>query len=119
MACPYGETKQGFENQIGCNHLAHFLLFKLLAPMLVKTAEDTGKPSRFIALSSCAADVVMAGKSRGTRPEIDFDDMMFKTRKYDEQISYSQSKLANYLHTFEASKKYDASKLVCVSLHPG
>lgn len=119
MSCPYGETKEGFESQFGCNHLAHFLLFQLLAPMLIKTAEDTGKPSRFIAVSSVASDIVMVGKSKNKPAEIDFDDLMFKSRKYDSDVAYSQSKLANYLHAFEASKQYDASKLICVSLHPG
>lgn len=55
MACPYAKTKDGFEMQIGCNHLGHFLLLQLLAPLLVKTADTTGKPSRYVALSSCAA----------------------------------------------------------------
>ena len=38
MACPEGHTKDGFETQIGVNHLAHFLLFKLLEPTLLSSS---------------------------------------------------------------------------------
>ena len=117
MACPYAKTKDGFEIQIGCNHLAHFLLFNLLAPLLIKTAEDTGKPSRFISLSSCAASELSMGSAGYA--DIDFDDLNWESRKYDTGSAYQQSKLANFLIAWEASKKYDSSKLICASLHPG
>lgn len=110
-----GLTVQGFETQFGCNHVAHFLLFKLLVPMLLKTAEDTGKPSRFVALSSAAAAQVQGA----SLAEINFDDLNFETRKYDRTEAYCQSKLANYLHVMEASKQYDSNKLICVAVHPG
>jgi NAD(P)-dependent dehydrogenase (short-subunit alcohol dehydrogenase family) len=115
MATPFNKTKQGFESQFGCNHLAHFLLFKLMEPLLLKTAETTSKPSRFLAVSSCAAAQMPGSKL----PDIDFDDLMCDTKKYARGVAYGQSKLANYLHAYEASKKYDASKLISVSLHPG
>lgn len=117
MACPYGTTKDGFESQFGCNHLAHFLLLKLLAPLLIQTAEKNKTPSKFISVSSCAAAEMSVGFT--SMADIDFEDLMFEKRKYDQNIAYQQSKLANYLTTLEASKKYDAEKLLCVSLHPG
>lgn len=119
MACPYGKTKDGFENQIGCNHLAHFLLFKLLTPILLKTAEDSGKPSRLISLSSVAASAAPMMGGDGAYANIDFDDLNWEEKKYDSIAAYQQSKFANYLMAWEASKKYDSSKLICVSLHPG
>jgi len=115
MACPFDKTKDGFEFQFGCNHLAHFLLFNLLVPTLLKTAEDTGKPSRFIAISSAAAEHFVDNPLS----DIDFDDLMFETRKYEPGVAYGQSKLANYLHALEAAKKYDPSKLMSFSVHPG
>ena len=116
MACPYGKTKDGFEMQIGCNHLGHFLLMRLLTPLLVKTAEKTGKPSRFVALSSVAASESTMGNGV---PEIDFDDLMWESREYSEGKAYGQSKLANYLHALGASRKIPADKLVSTSVHPG
>jgi NAD(P)-dependent dehydrogenase (short-subunit alcohol dehydrogenase family) len=116
MACPYAKTKDGFEMQISCNHLGHFLLLQLLAPLLVKTADTTGKPSRFVALSSCAASDMVGFPGPAI---IDFDDLNWETRTYDQNTAYKQSKLANYLHALEASKKYSADKLICASVHPG
>mmetsp|Transcript_8231 Transcript_8231/g.12646 ORF Transcript_8231/g.12646 Transcript_8231/m.12646 type:complete len:324 (+) Transcript_8231:58-1029(+) len=115
MMCPYSKTKDGFESQMGCNHLAHFLLLQLLIPTLLKTADTTNKPSRFIAVSSVAA----ASTTAMGQGSIDFDDLLWETRKYDAGKAYGQSKLANYLTAYEASQKYDSSKLISVSLHPG
>lgn len=117
MACPYGKTKDGFETQIGCNHLAHFYLMRLLTPLLLKTAETTGKPSRFVALSSCAASAT--GVMETGHAEIHFDDLMWEKTEYSELKAYQQSKLANYLHAMEAAKRYPEDKLISVAVHPG
>ena len=117
MACPYAKTKDGFEMQIGCNHLGHFLLLQLLAPLLLKTADMTGKPSRLVALSSSAASEMIVAFDGVAN--IDFDDLNWETRPYQQNTAYMQSKLANYLHALEASKKYPLDKLICTSVHPG
>jgi NAD(P)-dependent dehydrogenase (short-subunit alcohol dehydrogenase family) len=116
MACPHGKTDDGFEMQFGCNHLAHFLLMDLLTPILLKTAETTKKPSRFVVLSSCAASETTMRDGFAT---VDFEDVMFETREYDEFVAYQQSKLANYLHAMEAAKKYPSDKLISTAVHPG
>lgn len=117
MACPYAKTKDGFEMQIGCNHLGHFLLSQLLTPLLLKTADTTGKPSRLVNLSSSAAsEMIVAFEGVAN---IDFDDLNWETRPYQQNAAYMQSKLANYLHALEASKKYPNDKLICASVHPG
>jgi NAD(P)-dependent dehydrogenase (short-subunit alcohol dehydrogenase family) len=116
MACPHGKTKEGFELQFGSNHLAHFYLMRLLTPLLLETANTTGKPSRFVALSSCAAGLT---PMTAEWPSIDFDDLMSEKKVYNEIHAYGQSKLANYLHAMEAGKKYPADKLISTAVHPG
>ena len=49
MMCPYTETAEGFELQMGTNHLGHFLLTNLLLPQL-----KHDEPARIINLSSLA-----------------------------------------------------------------
>lgn len=49
MMCPFMKTEDGFEMQMGTNHLGHFLLTCLLLPLL--THSD---PARIISLSSLA-----------------------------------------------------------------
>eukprot|EP00567_Pseudictyota_dubia_P003437 CAMPEP_0197437710 /NCGR_PEP_ID=MMETSP1175-20131217/4886_1 /TAXON_ID=1003142 /ORGANISM="Triceratium dubium, Strain CCMP147" /LENGTH=325 /DNA_ID=CAMNT_0042967297 /DNA_START=35 /DNA_END=1012 /DNA_ORIENTATION=- len=117
MACPKGKTKDGNEMQIGCNHLAHFLLLRLLTSALLKTAETTGKPSRFVALSSCAAAQTTGNTT--VDPDIDFDDLNWEKREYDEWKAYSASKLANYLTAMSASSKFSSEKLISTGVHPG
>lgn len=117
MACPYEKTADGFEMQFGVNHLGHFLLLHLLTPLLLGTAERTGKPSRHVALSSCAAAATTMNTK--TDPYIDFDDLNWETREYVGTVAYSQSKLACHLHALGASMRYPPDKLICTSVHPG
>jgi NAD(P)-dependent dehydrogenase (short-subunit alcohol dehydrogenase family) len=116
MACPYQKTQDNFEWQLGCNHLGHFLLTSLLTPLLLQTAQTTGKPSRMVCLSSCAAAQSILVRET---PKIDFDDLNWETRDYDEKVAYGQSKLANYLHALGASRKYPSDQLIATSVHPG
>ncbi len=97
------ETKDGFELQFGVNHLGHFLLTNLLLDSL-----EAGKPSRIVVVASGAHKV---GK-------IYMDDVNL-TRNYNVVRSYSQSKLANILFTYELSEKLKESGITVNCLHPG
>ena len=102
MAVPYAETADGFESQIGTNHLGHFALTNLLLPKLT---------DRVVAVSSMAH---WAGR-------ISLDDLNWKTRRYRPWLAYSQSKLANLLFTSELQRRLDAagSPLRALAAHPG
>ncbi|MCP5066495.1 MAG: SDR family NAD(P)-dependent oxidoreductase, partial [bacterium] len=102
MCCPYGTTADGFEMQIGTNHIGHFLLTGLLDPAL-------GHDSRVVALSSAAHGMA----------DVDFDDPMFERREYNPWVSYGQSKAANALFAVELERRLRARGGAASAVHPG
>ncbi len=106
MACPYSKTKDGFEIQMGTNHLGHFALTGLLLPLIKKTEN-----SRIVNVSS------VAHKSGN----IDFEDLNWEKRKYKSWRAYGDSKLANLYFTYELSRKLKLNKanLKVLAAHPG
>ena len=109
MNTPKGKTKDGFETQLGINHLGHFLLTGLLLERLKDSA-----PSRIVNISSCYHD-----KAVGKTGLIHFDDPHFKKRPYNGWEAYAQSKLANVLHAKELGRRLADSGVTAVSVHPG
>ena len=92
--CPQWETEDGFEMQMGTNHLAHFLLTNLLLDLLKKSA-----PSRIV---NVASEGYKLAKRRGG---IQFDDIHQRKGEYSKFFAYGQSKLANILFSLELSKR--------------
>src|SRR6185436_18444842 len=82
MACPFGKTADGFEQQFGTNHLGHFLLTGLLLPALRR-----GTPARIVCVSSRGHHIA----------PVTFDDVNFERRPYDKWQAYGQAKTANVL----------------------
>lgn len=104
MACPQGATKDGFEQQIGVNHLGHFLLANLLVDALA-----AGAPTRVVSLSS-----------RGHLfSDIDFDDPHFRHRPYDPMQAYGQSKTANALFAVAFDARFRDRGIRAFSVMPG
>ena len=102
MAPPKSRTKDGFELQIGTNHLGHFALTNLLLPHLT---------DRVVTVSSGAHRM----------GSIRFDDLNWERGRYDRWRAYGQSKLANLLFTLELQRRLAAagSDLRAVAAHPG
>ena len=105
MMPPYSKTVDGFELQLGTNHLGHFALTGLLLDHLIAT-ED----SRIVTMSSMA-------HSRG---KFDFDDLHLE-KSYGRTSAYGRSKLANLLFAYELQRKMDAAgiKILSTGSHPG
>jgi NAD(P)-dependent dehydrogenase (short-subunit alcohol dehydrogenase family) len=105
MALPHAQTADGFEMQLGTNHLGHFALTGLLLPVLL--AADAG---RVVTTSSGAHK---PGRMR-------WDDLQGEKR-YQRWRAYSQSKLANLLFAYELDRRARAAKttLTSVAAHPG
>ena len=107
MMVPYGKTEDGFERQLGTNHLGHFALTGLLIDLILKT------PNARI------ANVSSTGHNFG---EMDFENLMFEGGDdYSPMKAYGRSKLANLLFTYELQRKFETSGagVIAVAAHPG
>jgi NAD(P)-dependent dehydrogenase (short-subunit alcohol dehydrogenase family) len=102
MMVPEGRTADGFELQIGTNHLGHFALANLLLPQIT---------DRIVTVTS---DLHKIGK-------IKVDDLNWETRAYKPLAAYCQSKLANVLFTAELQRRLtrSGSAVRAVAAHPG
>jgi NAD(P)-dependent dehydrogenase (short-subunit alcohol dehydrogenase family) len=96
------ETSDGFELQLGVNHLGHFLLTELLID-LVKEARG-----RVVIVASGAHKI----------GRIHWDELQLK-HGYSAFKAYGQSKLANVLFTRELARRLEGSGATANCLHPG
>ena len=104
MQCPKQTTKDGFEKQVGTNHLGHFLLSGLLLD-LVEAANG-----RFVTVSS------VANRSAA----LNLDDYMSE-KSYSPTGAYAQAKLSNLLFALELDRRLKASgsSAISIACHPG
>lgn len=104
MAIPRRETVDGFEMQLGVNHLGHFALTGRLIDLIIESE------GRIVNQSSMAHE----------GSEIDFDDLMSE-ETYSKWGAYGQSKLANLLFTYELDRKLEEidADVEAVGCHPG
>lgn len=107
MTTPYFLTKDGFEGQMGTNHLGHFALTGELMDLITKTPS-----SRVVNVSSSAHK---AGK-------MDFDNLLFENGEgYGKMKAYGRSKISNLLFTYELQRRFEAGNIDSEALaaHPG
>jgi NAD(P)-dependent dehydrogenase (short-subunit alcohol dehydrogenase family) len=102
---PQPRTADGFEAQLGTNHLGHFALTGLLLDRLL-----AGPGSRVVTVSSI-------GHRRG---RLHRDDLQL-TGEHDADAGYFQSKLANLLFSYELGRRLTAAgaDTLAVAAHPG
>jgi NAD(P)-dependent dehydrogenase (short-subunit alcohol dehydrogenase family) len=102
MATKHARTADGFESQIGTNHLGHFALTNLLLPKLT---------DRVVTVSSVLHRMGY----------ISLKDLNWRSRPYSAWLAYGQSKLANLLFTSELQRRLDTvgSSLRALAAHPG
>ncbi len=105
MAVPFARTADGFEMQMGTNHLGHFALTGHLLPAM----KEGG---RIVSLSS-----VMHLATPGIR----LDDLNWEKRRYLRWIAYGDSKLADLMYAFELARrlKRNNQSQIAVAAHPG
>ena len=106
MATPFGRTQQGFELQLGVNHLGHVALTQQLLPLLQKTS---------------GARIVVVSSLMHHFGRLDFEDLNWSGRPYQPQPAYYASKLANLMFVLELRRRLMAagSKVCVTGAHPG
>jgi NAD(P)-dependent dehydrogenase (short-subunit alcohol dehydrogenase family) len=102
MALPERRTKDGFEMQIGTNHLGHFALTNLL-------------------LEHVRDRVVVVASGAHRMGSIHLDDLNWEHHGYSRWRAYGQSKLANLLFMSELQRRLDeaGSSVSALAAHPG
>ncbi len=102
MAVPHRRTVDGFESQIGVNHLGHFALTGLLIERI---------RSRVVTMSS---GLHVLGS-------INLQDLNWEARRYRRMRAYGASKLANLLFAYELQRRLTlaGSPVLSVAAHPG
>jgi NAD(P)-dependent dehydrogenase (short-subunit alcohol dehydrogenase family) len=105
MWTPQRRTEDGFELQLGTNHLGHYALTGLLLARLNRAE---------------AARVVTLSSNEHKRGHIHFDDLQLE-RGYGSRKAYRQSKLANAAFGLELDRRLRAagSSVTSVLAHPG
>jgi NAD(P)-dependent dehydrogenase (short-subunit alcohol dehydrogenase family) len=109
MAVPYERTKDGFESQMGTNHLGHFLLTQLLFEAISK-----GNNPRIINVASSAHRL-------GKLKTGDKNELNVSPEKYSPWTVYGNSKLVNLLFTKELARRLKLinSNIITAVAHPG
>ncbi|SNT30826.1 NAD(P)-dependent dehydrogenase, short-chain alcohol dehydrogenase family [Streptosporangium subroseum] len=106
MYTPRSVTEDGFELQLGTNHLGHFALTGLLLDKMLRVPR-----SRVVTVSS-------AGHRQGG--PIDFDDLDWNTNEYSRVAAYGHSKLANLMFTYELQRRLSGKgEPIATAAHPG
>ena len=94
------ESKDGVELTFAINYLSHFLLTRLLLPLLRDSA-----PARIVNVASV-----------GQNP-INFDDVMLE-RNYEPMKAYRQSKLAMIMDSLTFAGELEGTQVSANALHP-
>lgn len=103
MNVPFSRTKDGFETQFGVNHLGHFALTGLVLDRI---------RDRVVSLASIA---------HKQTPKLWIDDLNYENRRYQRNLAYAQSKLANLMFARELQYRLEeaGSTKRSYGVHPG
>lgn len=106
MAVPKSVTVDGFESQLGTNHLGHYALTGRLLPLLLAAPDPR---------------VVTVASNAHRFGRMHFDDLFFERRHYSRWGAYGQTKLANLLFSGELQRQAVEARtsLTAVAAHPG
>ena len=95
------ETADGLERTFALNHMAYYMLTRLLSDRMVRGAR-----------------VVNVASGAHRMATLDFDDLQTR-RGYTGWLAYRRSKLANVLFTRALARRLNGSGITANALHPG
>ncbi len=99
---PFGHTADGFEIQMGTNHLGHFVFTNRIAHLIAPGGR-----------------VVIVASAAHRFSDIDLDDMNYENTTYDPFSSYGRSKTACILFGVEFDRRHKDRGVRATSVHPG
>lgn len=105
LAGSRGTTKDGFELHFGTNHLAPYLLTRLLLDRI-----QASGPARIVCVAS---------KAHYQAKHLDLQDQQRTTQSSTGIAEYSVSKLCNVLFAKALAKRLEGTQVTVYSLHPG
>lgn len=127
MMNPFTLTPDGLESQFATNHLGHFLLTRLLLPVLERSA-----PARVVTVSSAAAylpDILAKAVNvlpqtwlpKGASSKLDYSKHLRADSEptYNPQAAYGRSKLANVLFARALARRVADKKIYSNACNPG
>jgi NAD(P)-dependent dehydrogenase (short-subunit alcohol dehydrogenase family) len=100
----YATTPDGHELTFQANHLATFLLQRLLQPLIVATP---------------GSRIVVTASKANRRGNVNLDDLDHRRERYRGFAAYATSKLENILFVRELSRQLVGSGTISVAVHPG
>jgi len=106
MVPPLSWTVDGFETQMGVNHLGHFALTGLLLPRLLEAQRPR---------------VVVVSSQAHRMGRLDLTDLAWRKRSYRKWQAYGDSKLANLYFAGELQRRFGqgGTGLTVIAAHPG
>jgi len=120
---PHALSDDGFEMQFAVNHLAHFYLFELLKPLLLRSSvPDFHSRVVTIASTAHAFSTVQFGNIGQKQKVTSGYDLMIHLDgddTYNPAIAYGQTKTANIWMANEIERRYGGHGLHGLSVHPG
>ena len=102
MGTPPGRTPDGFETQLGINHLGHFVFINRIAPLIANGGR-----------------VVVLASASHRSAVFTLDDLNFERTAYEPQMAYARSKTANILFAVEFDRRHKVRGVRATAVHPG
>lgn len=119
MAVPYELSNDGVEVQFQTNYLSHWILFNELAGALKQGAQQRGRPSRVVTLSSFAHHMISYSPYTPSFRSLDDVNRKMGPWQVGAFWRYSQAKLSMIHLARQINARFGANEIRAAAVHPG